>query len=64
LNPTMGTQLFLANTKPLAREIGEIIKHLTEYKQAIEQSDEQRLFNLLYDGNKIKEALNNEANCN
>ena len=62
LNPTMWTQLFMANRKPLAKEIDEIIKHLTDYKQAISNGDEEKLFNLLYDGNKIKEALNDGAN--
>lgn len=63
LNPTMWTELFMANRKPLLNEIDEIIKHLTNYKNAIENSDEEKLFKLLYDGNKIKEALNNEEKC-
>lgn len=57
LNPKMWTELFMANKTHLVTEINSIIDRLTEYKSALETENENELFRLLYDGNKIKEEL-------
>ncbi len=55
LNAPMWTQLFMANADNLSHEIGVIIGNLTEYKQAIDEQDAQRLEKLLKEGSDIKE---------
>lgn len=57
LNETMWTELFIGNRKALVPEIDEVIKHLTEYRDAIEQEDEETLYRLLEDGKKRKEQF-------
>lgn len=60
LNPGMWTELFLENGDMLNREIDTIIEHLTEYRSAIAAGDADRLYTLLDEGRKIKEALDYE----
>lgn len=55
LNPEMWTSLFLKNKEPLIYEIDNIIKHLLEYRDTIEQGDKTQLYNLLEDGSLKKE---------
>jgi prephenate dehydrogenase len=55
LNEDMWTPLFIANKDALSREIGEIISHLTEYKECLEQETPARLHRLLRDGRILKE---------
>ena len=62
LNPLMWTELFMANKTHLKTEIQNIINRLTEYKLALENEDERELYELLYDGNKIKEELLSHEN--
>lgn len=57
LNAQMWTELFLENQTCLIDEIDTIIGHLQEYRDAIAVQDEQRLYQLLDEGRKIKEAL-------
>ena len=57
LNPEMWTELFLENGDDLVEEIDEIVLHLNEYRDAISQKDGTRLYTLLDDGRRIKEAL-------
>lgn len=54
LNENMWTELFVGNSKPLVREIDEIIKHLTEYRNAIAAEDKEELRSLLKDGSDRK----------
>lgn len=57
LNEDMWTELFLLNREPLVQEIDEIIKHLTDYRDAIRDGETERLRNLLRDGRMIKESI-------
>lgn len=55
LNEDMWTPLFMMNKEPLLFEIDTIIKHLTEYRDAMRASDSERLKQLLKDGRILKE---------
>lgn len=55
LNEDMWTPLFMMNKEPLCFEIGYIIERLTEYKNAIEAGDYDRLKVLLREGRILKE---------
>jgi prephenate dehydrogenase len=55
LNEDMWTPLFLANKNALSREIGEIIGHLTEYKECLDKQTPDKLHDLLRDGRILKE---------
>ena len=50
LNPSMWTELFIDNKDYLINEINLMIKHLAEYREALEASDEPRLAALLAEG--------------
>lgn len=54
LNPTMWTQLFMENSDNLLKELNSLILRLTEYRDAIEKGDAERLWYLLEEGRKIK----------
>lgn len=54
LNENMWTELFLENRDFLADEIDLLIKNLTEYKNALNDNDEQKLMQLLKDGRNTK----------
>jgi prephenate dehydrogenase len=58
LNADMWTPLFLSNKEALSNEIGEIITHLNEYKNAIDGDEYETLHKLLVDGTVIKERDN------
>lgn len=55
LNEDMWTELFMLNRQPLIFEIETIIKHLAEYKAALENSDADTLCRLLRQGRELKE---------
>ncbi len=55
LNEQMWADLFLANDQALSSEIKELIRHLTEYADAIDARDRERLVELLRDGRIRKE---------
>ena len=55
LNETMWTPLFLLNKDPLCFEINYIIARLTEYRDAMQNNDAERLKALLRDGRILKE---------
>jgi prephenate dehydrogenase len=55
LNEDMWTPLFLANKDALSREIGEIINHLNEYKECLDEETPSKLHRLLRDGRILKE---------
>ena len=55
LNETMWTPLFLLNKDPLCFEIDYIIARLTEYRDAMQNNDAERLKALLRDGRILKE---------
>ena len=54
LNATMWTELFLDNAECLSNEIGILIGNLQKYKDAIDQGDAQRLYELLAEGDRLK----------
>lgn len=56
LDPNMWAELFVENKDYLVNDIDEIIKHLKEYRDAIEDGDEELLKTLLADGVRQKEA--------
>ena len=60
LNPVMWSELFLLNRQNLLDDLDILIASLQEYRHAIEENDAQRLTQLLADGSRIKEALNEE----
>lgn len=57
LNPDMWTELFLEDADNLSREIGCLIGHLQEYKDAIDARDSKRLRELLADGDRRKREI-------
>ena len=54
LNPTMWSELFLDNAEYLSTEIGRLIEHLQQYKDAIDEGDQDRLYDLLAEGDRLK----------
>lgn len=54
LNADMWTELFLMNRGPLLDEVDNIIRHLTEYRDALADGDGKRLRSLLQDGSDRK----------
>lgn len=54
LDPAMWTELFLENRDNLLAEVDDLIAHLTEYRNALEQKDETGLRALLAAGREQK----------
>ena len=57
LNAQMWTELFLENKDYLSDEIGILIHHLQEYKDAIDNDDADRLKALLAEGDRRKKEV-------
>ena len=57
LAPRMWAELFLENRDFLLKEIDCYIEHLSQYKTAMEQNDEEELIRLLDEGKKRKEEV-------
>ncbi len=55
LDPDMWTELFMENSDNVTSELDLIIKHLTEYRNAIANGDAEILRRLLADGRSMKE---------
>lgn len=55
LNEVMWTPLFMLNKEPLCFEINYIIEKLTEYRDALQNDDNDRLRELLKEGRILKE---------
>ena len=53
----MWAELFLENRDFLLKEIDCYIEHLSQYKAAMEQNDEEELTRLLDEGKKRKEEV-------
>lgn len=58
LNEDMWTSLFMCNKEALLNEINQIIKSISEYRDAIEDNDYGRLRELLKNGRILKERCN------
>lgn len=54
LNADMWTELFMLNKGPLLEEINNIIRNLTDYRDALEAGDAQKMHDLLQDGSDRK----------
>ena len=54
LDEDMWTELFLDDADFLTKELGVLIGHLEEYRQALETRDTQRLHDLLKEGRELK----------
>ena len=54
LNANMWSELFLENADNLSAEIGLLIDALTQYRQAIDDRDRERLAALLAEGDRLK----------
>ena len=54
LDEDMWTELFLDDADYLTKELGELIRHLTEYHEALEARDGEKLHALLKDGREKK----------
>ena len=57
LAPHMWAELFLENRDFLLKEIDCYIEHLSQYRAAMEQNDEEELIRLLDEGKKRKEEV-------
>ena len=57
LNEYMWSELFLENREPLLYEIDSLIDSLTQYRDAINECDKDRLTELLRDGRMAKEQI-------
>lgn len=57
LNEEMWAELFIENRENLSFEVDTLIKHLKEYKTALDRGDEETLKELLRDGRIKKESL-------
>ena len=57
LNPKMWAELFMANKGNVIKELDWLIGFLQEYKEAIEDKDEERLVRILDEGSQKKIAL-------
>ena len=54
LDEDMWTELFLDDADYLTKEVGELIRHLTEYQEALQTRDAEKLHALLKDGREKK----------
>ena len=54
LDEDMWTELFLDDADYLTKEVGELIRHLTEYQEALQTRDAEKLHDLLKDGREKK----------
>jgi len=57
LNENMWTELFLDNSENLSREISVVIKHLEDYKSALDNRDADELKKLLREARVRKETI-------
>lgn len=64
LNENMWTELFMDNKDNLIREIDCLVEHLTEYSQALQSGDKDKLRQLLLDGKIAKEMAEGEKSRN
>lgn len=57
LNPTMWSELFLENKENILKELDTLIENLSQYREAINENDKERLTELLEDGRNIKAEI-------
>ena len=61
LNAKMWTELFSENSDYLINELTYIIDSLDEYRQALKNNDNEKLFTLLKEGSDLKELIDGSA---
>ena len=54
LDPNMWSELMISNRDYILQELNEFISNITEYRDAIQDNDKERLCKLLADGNELK----------
>ncbi len=64
LNENMWTELFMCNKEALLFEINHILSSITQYRDAIQSEDREKLRALLKDGRILKEKCNEIYNAN
>jgi prephenate dehydrogenase len=64
LNGKMWTELMMDNRDMLSKELDELIFHLTEYKNALQENDENKLLDLLESGNNRKLKIDSRKKSN
>ena len=64
LNGKMWTELLMDNRDMLSKELDELIFHLTEYKNALQENDENKLLDLLESGNNRKLKIDSRKKSN
>lgn len=57
LNPEMWTELMMDNRDLLKDELNGLIQRLSEYSSALENGDEQKLYDLLKEGSDLKISI-------
>ncbi len=57
LNETMWTEIFMDNRDNLIRELESIMHSLGEYRDALQEEDRKKLWELLHEGKMAKEAV-------
>ena len=57
LNETMWTEIFLENKDFIIKELDYMIKHLSDYRDALEANDPDLLWKLLHEGKIAKEEV-------
>ena len=57
LNEDMWTELFMDNSENLSREIGVVIRHLEDYRRALDTRDSDALYALLREARVRKETI-------
>lgn len=60
-SPEMWTPIFLQNRDYVVEAVTTYIHHLKEFKDALKSNDEEQLFNLIREANKIRTVLSGES---
>ncbi len=60
-SPEMWTPIFLQNRDYVVEAVTTYIHHLKEFKDALKNNDEEQLFNLIREANKIRTVLSGES---
>jgi len=63
-NPKTWTPIFMENKKHILQSLNEYIKNLEEFKQLLEQKEEQGIFEVMQTTNRIKTVLKGIKNNN
>ena len=60
-SPEMWAPIFLQNRDYVVEAVSTYIHHLKEFKDALKSNDEEQLFNLIREANKIRTVLSGES---